>query len=439
MSGQDEHGSTQNDASEEGKVSSPAEDRARLTLPEHTRLFHIGPPKTATTALQSAGAANRSELLKHGVLYPGRGLNHRGAVAAFLDRRIGWGGPGSSVPPKAAWKSLMAQIEREHSRRIWFGHEYAAGADEQMARRLAEAIGPDIHIAITLRSYAAMLPSIWQEYLKGGNTGTFDSWLRRVLTEPRIPAMIHKVHVRHDQGELVQRWAKIVGANNVTVIVLDKSQPELVFDAFEELLDLPTGLLRPDKTDGRSANRSMSVPEIELLRRINITARGSGVRFDDYSRLVNQGVVARMLRERSPSSDEPGLRLPAWAAEKAGIQAERFAQQISASGVRVVGDLSILTRPVPTREQDAPKHQRVDQVPLAAAVEAVAGLLSQALGRGSSFEPAILAEETGSGEDMLARDLTTAELVGIIERRARSKGIKAVRAVRRIAAERRAS
>lgn len=410
-------------------AASHPEAASRLTLPEHARLLHIGPPKTATTALQSAGAANREELLAHGVRYPGRSINHRGPIAAFLGRRIGWGGPGSDVPPQRAWTELMDEIDGEQSRRVWFGHEFAADADAEKAQQLAEAIGPNIHVVITLRGYASMLPSIWQENLKGGNTGTFDDWLASMLAEPRVRA-VAKTHRRHDQGRLVRRWAKAVGAENVTVIVLDKSQPDLLFNAFEELLDLPKGFLSHSAPDGRSANRGMSLPETELIRRINMILRGAGVRWDDYSHLMNFGGVARMLRERTPPAEEPALRLPGWAAEKAGIQAERFVREISGSGVRVVGDLDILTRPVRTREQDAsPTHDSLVSVPLDVAVESLTGVISQALGRGSSFEPVIDRdpEVRGKVEDSIARDLTASDLVRILLHRARTRGVRAIR------------
>src|SRR5207249_2973145 len=46
--------------------------RAKLLLPEGTRLVHIGPPKTGTTAVQGAFHARRREVLAQGVRYAGR-------------------------------------------------------------------------------------------------------------------------------------------------------------------------------------------------------------------------------------------------------------------------------------------------------------------------------------------------------------------------------
>jgi hypothetical protein len=352
-----------------------------LLLPPRVRLFHIGPPKTASTALQNTAAAHRAELLEHGVRYPGRGKSQRAAVAAFLGRRIGYGGaahePGSIPPDRGAWDALLTEIDGEGQRRIWFGHEYAAGADDATATRFVQALGPRTHVVITLRDYGSMLPSIWQEYNKAGNTGIFDDWLRRVLATPRPDDLAATFHRRHDHGALVRRWAAAAGAENVTVVVIDPADHGLVFAAFEAMLGLPAGLLGGG--EGAYANRSMSVPELELLRRLNQVVRDAGVEWRDYQRLVVRGAARRMLSARRPAADEQRLALPAWAVEPVLAEAARHAEEIRASGVRVVGDLESLARRPRVRGEQEPAHQDVATVPIQAAVEALAGLLAAAL------------------------------------------------------------
>src|SRR5699024_12572636 len=53
-------------------------------LPERTRLLHIGPMKTGTSALQTAARDRRQQLLDHGVRYPGNRTNHRTEMGALL-------------------------------------------------------------------------------------------------------------------------------------------------------------------------------------------------------------------------------------------------------------------------------------------------------------------------------------------------------------------
>ena len=284
-----------------------------LLLPPRARLFHIGPPKTASTTLQAAAADHREEMLAHGVRYPGPRRSHRHEIAAFVGRPIGWvGAPGSNpAPTMAKWDALMAEVEADHERRILMGHEYAAGADDAMAGRFVDAIGERIHVVITLRDYASMLPSIWQEYNKAGNTGVFDQWLQRVLARPRPQEVVDRVHVRHDQGMLVRRWAEAAGPENVTVVVLDPADHGLVFEVFERMLGLPVGFL---ESGGLSrSNRSLSVPELEMLRQTNLVLREHDVAWRHYQRYLANGAALRMLQTRKPEPGEQRLALPAWA------------------------------------------------------------------------------------------------------------------------------
>jgi len=392
-----------------------------LLLPPRARLFHIGPPKTASTSLQAAAADHREDLLAHGVRYPGPRRSHRHEVAAFVGRSIGWvGKPGSSDPTAMAkWDALMAEIEADHERRILMGHEYAAGADAELAKRFAEAIGPRIHVVITLRDYGSMLPSIWQEHNKAGNIGLFEDWLKGVLARPRPQERIERVHIRHDQGQLVRRWAEAVGPQNVTVVVLDPQDKQFVFHAFEAMLGLPRGLFT---SGGLSrSNRSLTVPELEMLRQTNKVLRANDLAWADYQRFLANGAALRLLQARRPPAEEQRLTIPDWAVERVMDDMQRHVREIAASGVRVVGDLDLLARAPRVRGEDEPAHAEVDTVPIEAAAQALAGALSQASGRSWDFAPPRLPEPP-SAADLLgsvsAKDLVT-ELRARVRQRAR--------------------
>ena len=264
-------------------------------LPEGARLFHIGPPKTGTTTLQAAAAGLRPELLAAGVSYPGRTRNHRLAVAAFLGQPTGWvraDGRRGAAPPMRHWYELLGELEAARGLRSWFGHEYAAHATPEVVERFAGQLGPSLQVVVTLRSYARMLPSMWQEQLKAaGGRRAFEPWLRSMLQPPRRDVDAAR-QARHDHAALVERWASVVGPERVTVVVLDRADHGFVLRAFEELLALPPGLL-----DAAPAgeNRSLGVAEVELLRRLNRATRAHDVPWSSHERLVVQGAVARLL------------------------------------------------------------------------------------------------------------------------------------------------
>lgn len=347
-------------------------------LPPRTRLFHVGPPKTGTTALQQVASESRAALLAHGVRYPGRSRNHRLAVAAFLDRPMGWAkADGGRGPSLRNWYELLGELDAETRRRIWFGHEYAARAEPVVIERLAEQLGPSLHVVITLRHYARMLPSAWQELLKaGGSRGEFEPWVRSILKPRGEDDRVRRA--RHDQPALVARWAGVLGPERVSVVVLNRRDHGFVFRAFESLLGLPAGLL--DDRAGHGGNRSMTVLELELLRRLNQFTHERRLSWSRNQRLVVEGAVARIL---ASSSNGNPLVLPEWAVPPANEEAARAATEIAASGVRVIGDIAELAEPVPV--VPVSDHRDVDAVPVELAVEALAGLLAVACGRDPDF------------------------------------------------------
>ena len=400
-------------------------------LPPRARLLHIGLPKTGTTALQSTAQAKRDQLRELGVRYPGGGMNHREAVSSLMGRRWGWIGPGAKVPPMRHWDRLMREVEADEESRIWISHEFASESDDATAQKFADALGPQLHVAITLRPFSAILASSWQQYLKGGTVHTFEHWLSRVLDEEPDLEVTPSFHLRNDQAGVVQRWASVVGPANVTAVVVDKAQPTLLTDSFERLFALPHGFLVDSSLGGLQRNRSMSWPESELLRGLNLALRDRDVDWSHYEKLLRNGAIARLLESRTPTTTEERVLLPGWAAERATARGRHFADTIAASGVNVVGDPEVLGGPVPATADIPPAPA---EVPLDAAIEALAGLLSAALGRGAYFEPpkpktpeqpaADVGAGAGSGGPALERSLggvTTRDLAGVVAARVRRR------------------
>jgi len=347
-------------------------------LPERARLFHVGIPKSGTTSLQMAAAAGREELRDHGVLYPGRKFNHRLAVLGFMGRRWGW--TNEAVPSTDHWADLMTEIEGDHHRRVLFGHEFASEAKPEMAARFVESIGERCHVIITLRSPGEILPSAWQQYVKAGVPINFDEWLEAVIADPPNRKVTKGFHDRNDQAGVVQRWADAAGPDRVTVVVLDKQHPELLFGAFEQLLGLPPGILAKQELGGFASNRGLTVPEVELFRAVNAVIRPHDVEWNDFERIVRNGAMRRIMENRE--SDEAKPQLPPWAVKRAAELGAGYAEAIAATGVQVIGDLQKLAELVPAREHDDPPPT---VIPVDLAAEAMAGMLSAATARGALF------------------------------------------------------
>jgi hypothetical protein len=217
--------------------------------------------------------------------------------------------------------------------------------------------------------------------------------------ERRVTPSFWKRH-RHDQ--LVGRWAEVVGNERVIAVVADERDPGFVLRTFEALVGLPEQTL--DVHEDRS-NRSLTWPEIEVVRRIQAVLEDVGVDGPLRQGLVLYG-AAPAIRERVPLPGEPRIETPGWAVDEAVRIGTEMTEGIAGSGVRVVGDLARLAT-TPER-RPAASELPPDAWPDIAA-QAVRGVLRRS---------GVLAESTASASP--ARALTrvsTRRLIGILARR----------------------
>jgi flagellar motility protein MotE (MotC chaperone) len=356
-----------------------AEIAPDLALPHGARLLYIGPMKTGTTAIQAAARDQRQNLLDHGVRYPGNEVNHRKALGALLGwstwtgRRAGPLGPDlldvdtAGVPDAQYWHELKAEIDAETTRRVLVTHEFVSQADDAACRRIIDELGPDrVHVAITLRPPAAILPSLWAQNIKDdAQAEPFESWVARIYGRDPNRPMPDRFQRAYDQGELVRRWTGLIGPDKVTIIVVDNANPNLLTGAFETLLELPTGTFAREE----GTNRSLTAVEARLFRQLNAALREHNVDWRAFKDLIwrgaiNQGPLAR----RSPPPEEPRVQLPYWASDAAQRDGKRFADTIRDCGVRVVGDLEALSAVQSTAEEVDP-----ETVPIDISVQALTG------------------------------------------------------------------
>lgn len=351
------------------------ESNPELLLPPRARLLHIGPMKTGTTSIQGAASARRAKLLQHGVRYPGAWFAHGRQLGALMGYSVDtWKRPGPlrpdlldvdkvGVPPARLWTDLQDEIDADGERRIFITHEFVSQTDDETAQRIVDALGERTHVCLTLRSPGQIVPSLWAQGIRDdAQTEPFERWLDRFYGKDPEHPMSGRYLRAYDQAELVERWSRLVGPENVTVVIVDPARPNQLTDSFEAMLGLPAGMLSWGRT-----NRSLTVPEAELFRVANVELRERGADWVSYFDLVRKGAILFGAQRRKLSADEPRVQLPEWAARIADQDGSDFADRISRSAVRVVGDLAALA--VPTPSTDLP---RIDQVPVDLAAPAIA-------------------------------------------------------------------
>jgi hypothetical protein len=345
-------------------------------LPDGTRLVHIGPYKTGTTAIQAAFHLARKSASRQGVHYAGYGRQPMTAVMAGIGKPSPWAS-NRKPPNRAVWQQLVGEIRRSDARQVVLSSESFSDAEPDAIHRVVEELGGDrVHIAVTLRPLAKVIPSQWQQYVQNRLVEPFDSWLDAILNKPR-GTVTPTFWFRHRHDELIKRWVDVVGPENVTAIVLDDRDHGLAYRAFEELTGLSPGTLVPDP---QLSNRSMTLAEIEVIRAFNIAYKEAGLPPVLYQRVMRTG-AAQLMERRAPAAAEGKVELPPWAVEPVGAIAQEIVAGIAGTGVRVVGDLSSLTRASTTRTDGEPI---VNVSPDVAAAAAMGILLASGLARGTA-------------------------------------------------------
>ncbi|MGW5470480.1 hypothetical protein [Streptomyces chartreusis] len=308
-------------------------------LPTGTRLLHIGPHKTGTTSIQGALFAAKDEMARHGVEWPAGTRHPMEAVLAACART---GMMGDTAPTERHWQRLLEQVRATGRRTSVLSSEFFADApDDETIKRVVEQLGGDrVHVLVTLRPLARIMPSQWQQYVQNGLRMGYEDWLAHMLRKPPYDKPNPSFWRRHRHDRLVERWARVAGAERVTVVVVDDRDREGLMRTFESLLGLPKGLLRPVPD---AANRSLTLAETEMLRNLNKEFRANELPPELYSQLVRNGAVMHMKNTCTPGPDDVKICTPRWAVEAAAEIGARMAERVGGTGVRVLGDMRLLS------------------------------------------------------------------------------------------------
>jgi hypothetical protein len=333
-------------------------------------LLHIGEPKTGTTFLQHLMWRNRDELSAQGVVLPGH--HPQDHYRASQDLR---GIPKLASDPAGSWTGeweILARQAQQAPRVGVISHELFSAADPEQAERAVRSLQPaEVHVVITVRDMATLLPAEWQETVKHRNAKGFGEWLEDVIDRESYSAdrrqwWFWRVH---DTMAILGIWAQYVPPQRIHVITVPPrgSDNALLWQRFAALLEVD-----PASVDISRArpNASLGLPEIEFLRRLN-EVLPEEVPDWFYMWNVKEGVAHRALAARPR---EGRLVIPAEREEWAGKQADVLVEALSESDYDVVGNLEEL-RPLPVTGPAASSADQPAELVLDAAVHAAAAMV----------------------------------------------------------------
>jgi hypothetical protein len=338
--------------------------------------LHIGEPKTGTTFLQQVMWRNRTELAAHGVVLPGH--HPQDHYRASQDLR---GIPKLASDPAGSWTGeweILASQAKQAPRVAVISHELFSAADAEQASHAVTSLRPaEVHVVLTVRDMATLLPAEWQETVKHRNARQWEDWLRDVIDrESSDPDRRRWWFWRvHDTLAIAGLWSGYVPAERIHVITVPPrgSSITLLWERFASLLDVDPASV--DVTRARP-NTSLTLPQIEFLRRLNAVLPDE---VPDWFYMWNvKEAVAHKFETKGAGAGRltlPPDRVP-WAEQ----QGKALVCALGEADYDVIGDLDeLLPRPAtqpgaPRSIAGGPASQAPEDV-LDAAVQAASALV----------------------------------------------------------------
>lgn len=292
-------------------------------------IIHPGFPKSGTTALQASLMQAQKELANQGLHFapPWNNAHHRAAWA--ITRYVfGWKSNGGESTPISAWENLCDEIKNVKSDAL-ITSEFLIKADPTTIQQIKRDLGQvEIKIVFTLRPFAKLLPSRYQQSLKKGRTWTYDEWLKTIFKDSGSVGLT-------DYAEILQNWVEAFGKENVSLIIADETNPEFLYRSFEQALGLAVETLKPAKI--KRLNRSLTASEVEILRQVNLR-KPKKWKWKQYNLFVRGKFVRNLSDKPSAFKEDPKLVLPSWAIEKLQPYASSQISRIEKLGIDILGD-----------------------------------------------------------------------------------------------------
>lgn len=345
-------------------------------------LLHIGPPKTGTTALQHSMAQARRSLRRQGVLYPGKRYSHWRPSCAALGIAVTAHAADPPVPHEV-WEKFADRVGRRPDRAVVSSEQFA-DADPALAERIVQDLGgpSSVRVLVTLRPLSLILPSSWQQSLKSGApkplpgplrhaksrvVKPYDEWLRETL-DGKNDTFWH----RFDYGNLIARWAQVVGEERIAALVVDSADPLRILRDAEQVIGVEPGTLQRVTT---KTNRSLSYEEAALVRRWLVEVEKSlPMPAGQYHQWIRRGALWGLVDGRRSGEDEHAIRTPQWALDEINARTRGMIGAISDTAVQVTGHLEDLVLTEAPSATDGP----VNTVPVDVAIQLLMGLATKA-------------------------------------------------------------
>src|SRR5262249_21699044 len=227
--------------------------------------------------------------------------------------------------PAGSWTGeweILARQARQAGQLAVISHELFSAADAEEADRAVRSLLPaEVHIVLTVRDFATLLPAEWQETVKTRSPMPWEQWLDRVIDAAPDPDRRRRMRfwTMHDTLAILRLWSRDIPPDRVHVITLpQQGGTGELWLRFAAVLGIDSSTI--DLPQHRE-NPSLGLAEAEFLRRLNEALP------DRVPRWFYTWNIKRILANDVLSSRPPRARLvlpperQAWAREQAEILA----------------------------------------------------------------------------------------------------------------------
>jgi hypothetical protein len=230
----------------------------------------------------------------------------------------------------------------------------------------------EVHVILTVRDIAGLLPAEWQEAVKWRGTAPWAQWLDGVISTAPDPDRRGQswFWTVHDTLPILEMWSRHIPPDQVHVITVPRPGPAgALWARFASVLGIEPGSA---SLPPAHVNSSLGLVEAEFLRRLNEALPGEMPDWF-YTHNIRRILAHEVLRTR-PS--QARLALPpsqqAWARE----QSEALIAGLRDSKYHIVGDLGELLPQPAAGRYVLPSELAADDL-LDAALHAAAALADQ--------------------------------------------------------------
>lgn len=311
-------------------------------------VLHVGAMKTGTTYLQNKVLANREALRAQGVDFSGR--RWREQVSAVQDLlSLAQHDPNVEQLSNGAWDRLVRHIRGTDARMSLLSMEFLSFAGDEAARRAVESLhGLEVHVVITVRDTAAIIPSLWQTSITSGGITTWPRYTKVVRASMRGGGRVGSGLARAgvpsarrfgeaiDIPRMIRVWTSVLPPERVHVLVVPGSSAprDRLWELFAEILEVDPGAT---PAPPEHVNESLGLPSAELVRRLNATLR---LKQPSQQRTVKVDLARDGLGPLR--ADERRARLDPATFRAALRWNKQIRSVLERSGVRVHGDVADL-------------------------------------------------------------------------------------------------